>query len=112
MTILRLTMLGTSAAQPTARRGLSATAVRAHGDRLLVDCGEGTQRQMVRYGVGFGLDYVLFTHFHADHYLGIVGFLRTLAMGGRTTPLSLYGPAPHIRALLPQIVHLGIETLP
>lgn len=106
MTDLRVTLLGTAAAQPTLRRGLSATAVRAHGDRFLVDCGEGTQRQLLRFGGGFGLDYVLFTHFHADHYLGIIGFVRTLAMGGRTEPLTLYGPAPFIQRL-PELVHVG-----
>jgi ribonuclease Z len=99
MTILRVTLLGTSAAQPTLRRGLSATAVRAHGDRFLVDCGEGTQRQMLRFGTGFGLDFVLFTHFHADHYLGILGFTRTLGMHGREQPLDVFGPAPFIETL-------------
>jgi ribonuclease Z len=94
MSILRVTLVGTSAAQPTLRRGLSATSVRAHRDHFLVDCGEGTQRQLLRYGTGFDVDFVLFTHFHADHYLGIIGFLRTMAMGGRTKPLALYGPRP------------------
>jgi ribonuclease Z len=94
MSILRVTLLGTSAAQPTLRRGLSATSVRAHHDHFLVDCGEGTQRQLLRFGGGFDIDFVLFTHFHADHYLGIIGFLRTMAMGGRTKPLALYGPRP------------------
>ena len=111
MTILRVTLLGTSAAQPTERRGLSAAAVRAHGDRFLVDCGEGTQRQLLRFGVGFRLDYVLFTHFHADHYLGIVGFLRTLSMGEREEPLTLYGPGPQVHTLLKKLVTMGIEKL-
>lgn len=111
MSILRVTFLGTSAAQPTIHRGLSGIAVKADSDLLLFDCGEGSQRQMIRFGTGFGVDAVFFTHFHADHYLGIIGFLRTLGMGGRETPLTLHGPAP-ARRLLQQAVHLGVEALP
>jgi ribonuclease Z len=107
MSLLRVTLLGTSAAQPTLRRGLSAVSVRAHRDHFLVDCGEGTQRQLLRFGAGFDLDFVLFTHSHADHVLGIIGFLRTLAMGGRTAPLTLYGPRPFIDQRLPALVTLG-----
>ncbi len=110
MSILRLTFLGTSAAQPTLHRNLSGLAVKADADLLLFDCGEGSQRQMVRFGTGFTVDAVFFTHFHADHYLGIIGFLRTLGMMGRDTPVQLYGPPP-ARRLLHQAVHLGVETL-
>jgi ribonuclease Z len=108
MSILRLTFLGTSAAQPTVHRNLSGLAVKADADLLLFDCGEGSQRQMIRYGTGFTVDAVFFTHFHADHYLGIIGFLRTLGMTGRELPLLLYGPAPAKR-LLHQAVHLGFD---
>ena len=93
MSILRLTFLGTSAAQPTIHRNLSGIAVKADADLLLFDCGEGSQRQMIRFGTGFSVDAAFFTHFHADHYLGIIGFLRTLGMTGREEPLTLYGPA-------------------
>jgi ribonuclease Z len=109
MSILRLTFLGTSAAQPTIHRNLSGLAVKADADLLLFDCGEGSQRQMVRYGTGFTVDAVFFTHFHADHYLGIIGFLRTLGMMGREQGLVLYGPSPAKR-LLHQAIHLGIEA--
>jgi len=108
--MLRVTFLGTSAAQPTAGRGLTATAVRHAGELLLFDCGEGTQRQMIRYGTGFAVDAVFFTHFHADHYLGIIGFLRTLGMMGREERLVLHGPPPAKR-LLNQAVHLGVDQL-
>jgi len=111
MSLLRVTVLGTSAAQPTLRRGLSAVSVRAHRDHFLVDCGEGTQRQLLRFGAGFDLDFVLFTHSHADHVLGIIGFLRTMAMGGRTAPLTLYGPRPFIEDRLPALVTLGGSEL-
>lgn len=110
MSLLRLTFLGTSAAQPTLHRGLSGLAVKADADLLLFDCGEGSQRQMVRFGTGFTVDAVFFTHFHADHYLGIIGFLRTLGMMGRSEPIRLYGPPPAKR-LLHQAVHLGLESL-
>src|SRR5688572_80392 len=110
MSILRLTFLGTSAAQPTVHRNLSGLAVKADADLLLFDCGEGSQRQMVRFGTGFTVDAVFFTHFHADHYLGIIGFLRTLGMMGREHALTLYGPAPAKR-LLHQAVHLGLDAL-
>ena len=111
MSLLRLTFLGTSAAQPTIHRNLSGIAVKADTDLLLFDCGEGSQRQMIRFGTGFSVDAVFFTHFHADHYLGIIGFIRTLGMGGRSEPLVLYGPPPAKR-LLRQAVLLGVDTLP
>src|SRR5260221_5661753 len=110
MSIIRVTFLGTSAAQPTIHRNLSGIAVKADTESLLFDCGEGSQRQMIRFGTGFAVDAVFFTHFHADHYLGIIGFLRTLGMGGRAHALTLHGPAPAKR-LLEQAVHLGVERL-
>lgn len=110
MSILRLTFLGTSAAMPTLHRNVSGLAVKADSDLLLFDCGEGSQRQMIRFGTGFAVDAVFFTHFHADHYLGIIGFLRTLGMGGREQPLTLYGP-PSARKVLDAAIHLGVERL-
>src|SRR5262249_50104386 len=111
MSLFRLTFLGTSAAQPTIHRNLSGIAVKADTDLLLFDCGEGSQRQMIRFGTGFAVDAVFFTHFHADHYLGIIGFIRTLGMSGRESPLVLHGPPPAKR-LLRQAVHLGVDALP
>lgn len=110
MSILRLTFLGTSAAQPTIHRNVSGLAVKADSDLLLFDCGEGSQRQMIRFGTGFSVEAAFFTHFHADHYLGIIGFLRTLGMTGREHPLHLYGPPPAKR-LLQQAVYLGTDRL-
>src|SRR5882672_9036897 len=110
MSIIRLTFLGTSAAAPTLHRNVSGLAFKADTDLLLFDCGEGSQRQMIRYGTGFAVDAVFFTHFHADHYLGIIGFLRTLGMMDRTSPILLYGPAPAKR-LLQQAVLLGVDSL-
>lgn len=110
ISILRLTFLGTSAAMPTLHRNVTGLAVKADSDLLLFDCGEGSQRQMIKYGTGFSVQAVFFTHFHADHYLGVIGFLRTLGMGGREEPLTLYGPPP-ARRLLDAAIHLGVERL-
>jgi ribonuclease Z len=108
--MLRLTFLGTSAAQPTISRNLTGLAVRRERELFLVDCGEGTQRQMIRYGTGFDVAAIFFTHFHADHFLGAIGFLRTLSMQGRTEPIDLYGPKP-ARKLLDVMLFTGTEKL-
>jgi len=90
---LDVVFLGTSGSAPTARRATSATLIRRGGDRLLIDCGEGTQRQLLRSDVGLvDLEDVFLTHFHADHYLGLPGMLKTFALRGRDVPLTLYGP--------------------
>lgn len=96
---LALRFLGTSAARPTVERNVTAIAVVREGETFLFDCGEGTQRQMMRYGVGFGAHDIFFTHFHTDHLLGLVGLTRTLALQGRTDPLRLFGPPGAQRAL-------------
>jgi ribonuclease Z len=110
LSLLRLTFLGTSAAAPTLQRNVSGLVVKADSDMLLFDFGEGCHRQMIRYGTGFAVSRVFFTHFHADHYLGIIGFLRTLGMGGRTETLQLFGPVGAKR-ILTAALHLGIEKL-
>lgn len=85
--------LGTAGSMPTARRAPSATLVRRGGERLLFDCGEGTQRQLLRSDVGLvDLQEIFLTHFHADHFLGLPGLLKTFALRGREVPLTLYGP--------------------
>jgi ribonuclease Z len=106
--MLRLTFLGTSAAQPTVRRNLSGLAVRLRRELYLFDCGEGTQRQMIAFGTGFDVSAIFFTHFHADHWVGAIGFLRTLSMGGREQPLDLYGPRP-ARRLLETVLFAGTD---
>lgn len=85
--------LGTSGAVPTPERGLSATLLKRGGLRVLVDCGEGTQRQLMRAGVGINqIAAVALTHLHADHYLGLPGMLKTWELWGRLEPVAIYGP--------------------
>jgi ribonuclease Z len=96
---LSLFFAGTAGSVPTARRGLPALLLRAGGDRILFDCGEGTQQQLLR-SVGLPeLDVVFITHYHLDHWLGIIGILKTFDLRGRERPLTVYGP-PGLRALL------------
>src|SRR5438105_5248144 len=89
---LSLFFAGTAGSVPTPRRGLPAVLVRRGGDRILFDCGEGTQRQLVR-SVGLTeLTEVFLTHFHADHWLGLPGLLKTFDLRARERPLAVYGP--------------------
>ncbi|MHB1073606.1 MAG: ribonuclease Z [Gemmatimonadaceae bacterium] len=89
---LAIRLLGTSASRPTVERNVASAAIVREGETLLFDCGEGTQRQMMRYGVSFNLGDIFFTHFHADHLIGVIGLMRTMALQGRTEPLRLWGP--------------------
>jgi ribonuclease Z len=107
---LSLRFLGTSAARPTVERNVSSIALLREGEAFLFDCGEGTQRQMMRYGITFNLDDVFFTHFHTDHVLGIVGLLRTMSLQGRTNPLRLWGP-PGAERMIKRAESLGSERL-
>lgn len=95
---LDVVFIGTAGSAPTARRGLPATLIRRGGERLLIDCGEGTQRQLIRSVGLVDLDDVFVTHFHADHVLGLPGMLKTFGLQGRQRPLDVYGP-PGLRQL-------------
>ena len=90
---LSLFFAGTGGSVPSARRGLPAVLVRRGGERMLFDCGEGTQRQLLR-SVGLAdVECVFITHFHADHWLGLPGMLKSFALRDREQPLSVYGPS-------------------
>jgi ribonuclease Z len=99
LTDLSVFFAGTAGSVPAARRGLPAVLVRRGGEQLLFDCGEGTQRQLLR-SVGLPeVDIVLLTHFHADHWLGLPGMLKTFDLRDRDKPLTVYGP-PGLRELM------------
>jgi ribonuclease Z len=107
---LSLFFAGTAGSVPTARRGLPAVLLRAGGERILFDCGEGTQQQLLR-SVGLPeLDAIFVTHYHLDHWLGLIGLLKTFDLRGRERPLTVHGP-PGLRALFatlrPVIGRLG-----
>ena len=106
--MLSVTFLGTGAACPTVDRNVAGLALQREGETILFDCGEGTQRQMMRYGVGFSFTEVFFSHFHADHMLGITGLVRTMGLQDRSAPLTLYGPRGAAR-VLGAALGLGIE---
>jgi ribonuclease Z len=90
---LDIVFLGTSGSMPTAKRAPTATLIRRGGERLLFDCAEGTQRQFLRSGIGLiELREIFLTHYHADHFLGLPGMLKTFALRGREVPLTVYGP--------------------
>ena len=99
---LSLFFAGTAGSVPSARRGLPALLVRRGGDRILIDCGEGTQRQLVR-SVGLAdLTDVFLTHHHADHWLGLPGMLKSFELRDRDRPLTIHGP-PGTSALLERL---------
>ena len=110
---LDVVFIGTAGSAPSARRALPATLVRRGGDRLLFDCGEGTQRQLLRSIGLVELEEVFITHFHADHWLGLPGMLKTFSLRGRERPLAVHGP-PGLRrlfeALRPVIGKTGYEV--
>lgn len=91
--LLKVTLLGTGGTQPLPERALAAAAVTVGGRSVLLDCGEGTQVGLRRYGVSaYRLSAVLLTHYHGDHILGLPGLLQTLGSLNRTEPVTIYGP--------------------
>jgi ribonuclease Z len=110
---LDVLFVGTAGSVPSARRALPATLVRRAGDRLLFDCGEGTQRQLLRSTGLVELEEIFLTHFHADHVLGLPGMLKTYGLRGRELPLTVYGPEGLeglFRSLQPVLGRLPFEV--
>jgi len=89
---LQATFLGTSGAVPTTERNPSSVFVRRDGDAFLFDAGEATQRQMMRYGTGFGVSDVFVTHAHGDHVFGLPGLVQTWDFNDREDPLTIHVP--------------------
>src|SRR5205814_1679009 len=103
-------LLGTSGSRPTVERNVSSLALVREGETMLFDCGEGTQRQMMRYGVSFSLEDIFFTHFHADHIIGVIGLMRTMSLQGRTEMLRLWGPKGAAR-IMRRAEEFGMDRL-
>ena len=108
--MIRVRFLGTAAARPTVGRNVSGIAVQREGQSILWDCGEGTQRQIMRFGTGFSFSHIFITHSHADHFLGLPGLLRTMGLQGREEGMTIYGPAG-TGATIDAAVRLGLERL-
>jgi len=91
---MKVVFLGTSGGQPTPRRSLPAVALHHEGEIILLDCGEGTQTQIMRKGLGFGrITKIVVTHIHGDHLSGLMGLLMTFSLLERETPITIYGPS-------------------
>ena len=100
---LSIFFAGTGGSSPTARRGLPATVVRCGGEWNLIDCGEGTQRQLIAT-IGLGdIERIFITHFHLDHWLRLPGMLKSFDLRDRDRPLTVYGP-PGARRVLGGVV--------
>jgi ribonuclease Z len=110
---MRVVFLGTSGSMPTTRRGSSSVAVRLGRDLFMFDCGEGTQRQMVRARVGFRRNMKIFlTHLHGDHVLGLPGLLQTMSLLRRERRLDIYGPSGTVAYVKAFSEALGGPTFP
>ena len=112
--MFELVFLGTSASAPSVQRGLSSALVLANEHRFMIDCGEGTQRQLLRSGLGFRkLDKILLTHGHLDHILGLGGLASTLGRWEAMEELNIYGGAftlPRVQALMEVVFGPGQIT--
>jgi ribonuclease Z len=112
--LFEIVFLGTSASAPSVQRGLPAQIIKHNEHRFLVDCGEGTQRQILKSGVGFkNLDKILLTHGHLDHILGLGGLISTLSRWEAIESIDLYGAQSaleRIKDLIYQIVLRGAKT--
>lgn len=102
---LDVIFLGTGGSVPSARRNTAGVLVRRGGDRLLFDCGEGTQRQMQRSIGLIPVDDIFITHLHADHYLGLPGLIKSYEMQDRVEPLAIHGP-PGLIALFDSMARI------
>lgn len=111
-TAFEVTVLGTSSASPTKHRHPSGQFVRMEGEYFLLDCGEGTQHQMVQLGLRMHrLKYILITHMHGDHFYGLPGLITSMGLFGRTEPLTIAGPE-NLEFVLKTILDSGDARLP
>jgi ribonuclease Z len=106
-----VTFLGTSSAAPTQGRGLPAVAIQREGSVILMDCGEGVQRQVLNQGVGLNRETsILISHLHGDHVTGLLGLLQTMSLAQRRKPLNIVGPAKLLKWLevTEELLHMGL----
>ena len=98
--MIKVTFLGTSGSAPTAERNLPSVALEYNGEVFLFDCGEGTQRQVLKYSINLSKTKAIFlSHIHGDHSIGIAGVARTLALNRRSAPLQIFVPKGEERAI-------------
>ncbi len=108
---MRLTFLGTAGSWPTKERSASAIALDLDRELVLLDCGEGTQRQFFQSSASFmRVRRVFVTHFHGDHFLGLPGLIQSMSLNHRTEPLDIYGP-PDASEMVGRVLQLGYFTL-
>lgn len=97
---MKVTILGNNSALPAFGRHPTSQIVSIHGDALMIDCGEGTQIQMQRFGLKWRkLKHIFISHLHGDHYFGLAGLVNSMSLLGRTLPLHVYGP-PELEGML------------
>ncbi|WP_443940031.1 ribonuclease Z [Pedobacter sp. MW01-1-1] len=95
-----VTILGSSSATPVFNRNPTAQLLNCNEKYYLIDCGEGTQQQLLRYNLKASrIDYIFISHLHGDHYFGLIGLLSTLHLNGRTKAIQIYGPAALLEIL-------------
>ncbi|HKS59932.1 MAG TPA: MBL fold metallo-hydrolase, partial [Thermoplasmata archaeon] len=108
---MRLTFLGTAGSWPTKERSASAIALDMERELILLDCGEGTQRQFFQSSASFmRVRRVFLTHFHGDHFLGLPGLIQSMCLNNRTEPLDVYGPKD-AKEMVERVLALGYFTL-
>lgn len=107
---MRVTFLGTAGSWPTKERSASAIALDTERELILLDCGEGTQRQFFRSSTSFmRVRRVFLTHFHGDHFLGLPGLVQSMGLNNRTEPLDIYGP-PDAEEMVGRALRMGYYT--
>jgi len=108
---MRLTFLGTAGSWPTKERSATAIALDTERELVLLDCGEGTQRQFFQSTASFmRVRRIFITHFHGDHFLGLPGLIQSMCLNNRTDPLDIYGP-PDAREMVGRALQMGYFTL-
>lgn len=101
-----VTILGSSSATPVYNRNPTAQLLNCNEKFYLIDCGEGTQQQLIKFGIKASkIDHVFISHLHGDHYFGLIGLLSSMHLNGRTKPMKLFGPEPLLDILNLQFKH-------